>query len=243
MARRLDRLLSLRTTTARNTPANGGLTGGVASFKIVAEGPRPAYTDAYIVALAADGLGVRGAVTGVWLPGSVIRYTDAVGATISIILNRSITWTNDTYSLRYGAPHVNRRDDESAAAYPFITSPWWWSIAVPYGDIAKRGGRDVVTGGVALDVSRVIATTIGETFRAWATKTEEYYSRQEVTVGGRTLERVNGLSTWRMRWDERIGPLSTMTELDGTVWEVMGTRRLRNRAAFMDVECQKEVER
>ena len=244
MARRLDRLVDMRVTSGRDTAADGGLTGPtVTGFQIIAEGPAPAYIDAYIVALGADGRAVSGSPSGVWLAGSVIRYagpgTALGGRAVAIILNRSVVWSANTYSLRYAAPHRNGRDDLASEARPPTTSPYWYSIAIPYGTLSGRA----ITGGAVLDVSRTIATTVGTTYRAWATVVEQYNSKQEVQVGSRTLERINAVSTWRMRADDRVGPFSTLTEADGTVWDVLGTRRLLDRSSMMDVECQKALER
>lgn len=217
------------------TGADGGLTGGVASFRMVGEGPP--FIDAYAVALGADGRTVPAA--GTWLAGSVLRWTgQRFGDSHVAVLQRPVVWSAATYSFRYGAAHRDRRNDPfSTIAGPSITSPVWHQLVAIYGTISGR----TVTGGAALDVSGAIATDDSSQFSAWAQLIDQYSNQVDERVGSTTVTRITAVSTWRLRRDARILPFATL--IDGNdAWQVVGARRLLDRGSMMEVECQRELQ-
>lgn len=235
MARRLNRRVTIQTTTAGMTGADGGLTGGVASFKLLGEGPP--FIDAYVVALGADGRTVPAA--GTWLAGSTLRWTGPrFGGNHVAVLQRPVIWSAATYSLRYGAAHRDRRNDPlSQIVGPWITSPPWYQLVAIYGTVSGR----VVTGGANLDVTGVVAAADSQGFDAWAEITEQYSNQVDERIGSTTVTRITSISTWRMRRDDRIRPFATLIDGDDA-WSVVGTRRLLDRGSLMEVECQRELQ-
>lgn len=243
MAPRLNRKLEVLSVTAGTVGANGGLTGDVASFKLLSEGAGPSAIDVYLVAL--DSAGMATAATGTWQSGSTITSTvlinfGTVRANFTFTLERPVVWNASTTSLRYGAAHRNGRNSQADTVTPPISAPSWAQLAL-YATAGTISGK-TVTGGMVANVSGVRATTQGSTFGAWGQLLEQYTSQQDVQEGNVTVTQITGLSTWRLRYDPRIRAFSTLTDGD-VVWSVVGTRRLLDRGRMMEVECQRVFQR
>lgn len=241
MPPRLERLVTLRVPAAAT--ADAGLGAGVASFKIVHErGVRRLFIDTYLVALDATGNPAAGTISGRWLAGSTLTWKPDLAARQTAVVNRTIVWTANTYSLRYGAPHVNAKNAPDDTAFPAITTPDWEAIIATFGVLDPSAIPPTLTGGAALDTGAVRAAVERDEFRAWAMKLEQYSRQAEVTEGTQTFTRITSISTWRLRNDPRVGPYSVLVDGDD-VWQVVGRQHNRVTATFMDLECQLALER
>lgn len=246
MPPRLDRLVTVRLPDAGI--AGGGIPN-VTSFAIAHErnpALRPlsvtfSYIDTYMVALDADGKAAAGGILGVWLAGSVLRWSPSVrrrNDPTTTQLRRNIAWTANTYSLRYGAPTQAGLNDRTKEAVPSPIEPPWNAIITTYGTVDF--GTRAVTGGTPLDTSGVRSASSASTVQIWAMKLDEYSSQTDVVEGSATVQRITAVSTWRMRVDDRIEPFVEMFDGEDS-WQVVGVQRSRVTAAYMDVECQREL--
>ena len=249
MPPRLDRLVTLR-VAAGTAPADGGLGSAVAGFRIVHERAGVVLPgdliDTYLVAVGSDGNPAVGTIAGRWLAGSTLVWTPDLFIQQTATVARTIEWTAATYSLRYGAAHVNARDSVADTVTPPITNPGWESIIATYGTYDGAANPPTLTGGAPLNIEGVLVSTERDEFRAWAMKLEQFSRQSEVTEGtgvaAKTFTRITSVSTWRLRNDPRVRPYSILTDGDD-VWQVVGRQHLRSTATFMDLECQLALER
>ena len=234
---RLDRLVSLEIPAAPG--ASGGLSGGVVGFRIFNErGGGTAGLGAADTALVALGAGAAPvAAAGTWLTGSVITYLrHSLTRTyrIGITFNRPVTWAGTSLSLATGAPWA--AGDEYGAAdevrAPYITSPPWYRIAVPFATVA--------TATTAVNVSTVLPLS-GTRQQAWAGLVDESYDETTESQDGRDVPRVIGTSTWLLRARNNIKPFTVLYDGD-VAWSIVAVRPQagRRRAPFVECDATRE---
>lgn len=234
----LDRLVDV---LIPNPPgADGGLTGGVTEFRIVHE-RRSGFlvpADTYLIAMA-GAVPSTGAVAGQWLANSVIRWTNPLRGRRQATFNRPVSWTANTLSLRYGEPWRAARDGTGTIAAPAITTPDWFDILATYGTAA--------TATIVVDVSAVLVGTEDSQSKRWAELLDETYVLDdapapvdsEVVDPPPAVTRVVSTATYRMRWDVRMTPFSTITD-GNNEWLVVAVRRQGARGRFMEVDVSRE---
>ena len=229
---RLDRLVSLEVPAAPGV--NGGLTGGVTGFRMFNERfATLVIGDTALVAIGAGGSPV--AAAGTWLTGSVITYVRG-GYTIGITFLRAVTWASSTLSLATGLPWVSTGNKYGTAAEvtaPYITSPAWFRIPVPFGTPA--------TAVTAVNVSAVLPLAAGGRRSAWAGLVDESYDETVESQAGRDVPRVVGTSTWVLRRRHNVRPFTVL--YDGDVsWTVIAVREQggKRRAPFVEVDATRE---
>lgn len=233
----LDRLVDLVVPVAPG--ANGGLTGTIDEFRLVHErGFQQSVSigviDTYIVAWA-NGAPAAGAISGTWLANSVIRWENQLAGPQHATFNRPAVWTGNTYSLRFGGAWVANRGLSATGQIrnPWITTPDWLALLATY--------ATPETAGTVLDVSGVLPQTTESARREWASLLDESSILDDSPAGAdeAPVTRVVESATYRMRWDGRLVPFSTLT--DGRKdWQVVATRRNGARGRFMEVDVSRE---
>lgn len=234
----LDRLVDV---LIPNPPgANGGLSGGITEFRIVHERQTGGFpADTYLIAMA-GAAPATGTVAGTWLANSVIRWTNPLRGRRQATFNRPVTWAGNTLSLRYGDPWRASRDGTGTVAAPAITTPDWFDILATYGTAA--------TATIVVDVSGVLVGGADTATRRWAELLDETYVLDdapapvdsEVADPPPAVTRVVSTATYRMRWEDRLTPFSTITD-GNNEWLVVAARRQGGaRGRFMEVDVSRE---
>lgn len=213
---------------------SGGLTGGVASFRILQEaapqvrlvGSTP-VNDTYLIAFDPQGAPV--AARGTWLSGSIIRFT---GHTVE--LQRPLTWNASTVSLATGKAYRRGASSTEEVYAPYITDPAWWALVA-------TTGTALTDATVIVDVSGVLLINPSSLRKVWCEVTAEQYDETEATVGSRTVPRIIGTSEWMFRRNAGVVPFTTIVD-GSTYWRVTGVRDSggRARSSFVAVDATRE---